>query len=64
MRLDRKVSASVDVISGVSLAAVLRPLLFILYISDLFHNVGNHIVDYANDTTIYAVIIRQFRVCK
>ena len=37
---------------------VLGLLLFILYTSKLFHIVGNHIVDYAYDTTIYTVIPR------
>ena len=34
------------------------PLLFILYTSKLFHIVGNYIVGYADDTTIYVVIPR------
>ena len=38
--------------------SVLRPLLFILYTTDLFRIAGNHIVDNADDTTIYAVIPR------
>ena len=33
-------------------------LLCILYTSELFHIIGNHNVDYADDTTIYAVITR------
>ena len=44
MRLDGKVSASIDVVSGVLPGSVLGPLLFILYTSELFHIVGNHIV--------------------
>ena len=63
MRLDGKVSASEDVVSRVSQGSALEPLLFILllfilYISELFHIVGNYIVGHANDTTIYAVIPR------
>ena len=38
--------------------SVLRPLFFILYTSKLFRIVGNHIVGYAGDTKIYAVIPR------
>ena len=57
--LDGKVSASVSVISGVSQGSVLGPLLFILYTSELFHIVANHIGGYVDDTTIYAVIARQ-----
>ena len=33
-----------------------RTLLFMLHTSQLFHIVGNHIVGYTDDTTIYAVI--------
>ena len=53
-----KISASVDVVSGVSQGSVLGPLLFILFTSELFLNVGNHITGHADDTTIYAVISR------
>ena len=51
VRLDGKISASVDVVSRVT-------LLFILYTSELFHIVENRIVGYADDTMIYAVIPR------
>ena len=36
--------ASVDVVSGVPQASILGSLLLVLYISELFHIVGNHIV--------------------
>ena len=58
VRLDGEVSASIDVVSGVLQSTILRPLLFILYVSELFYIVGNHIVGYAGDTTNYAVISR------
>ena len=58
VRLDGKVIASVNVVSGVPQGSILGSLLFILYISELFHIVGNHIMGYADDTTIYAVILR------
>ena len=58
MRFDGKISTSVDVVSGVPQGSVLGPLLFILYRSVLFFIVGNHIVGYADDTTIYAFIPR------
>ena len=58
MHLNDKVSASVDEVSGVTKGGVLGPLLFILYISRLFHIVGNHIVGYADDAVIHAVIPR------
>ena len=64
MRLNGNVRASIDVASGVPQGSVLEPLLFILYTFELFHIVGNHIVGYANDTTIYAVIPRPFHVLK
>ena len=47
VRLEGKVNASVDVVSGVPLGSVLEPLLFILYTSEFFHIARNHIVGYA-----------------
>ena len=58
MRSDSKVSVSVNMVSRVTQSSVLEPLQLILYTSDLFHTVGNHIVDYVDDTTIYAIIAR------
>ena len=60
IRLDDKASASVDVVSGVPQSSALEPLLFILYTSDRFPITGNHIVGYADDTTIYAIIPSPF----
>ena len=56
MRLNGKFSPSVELVSGEPLGSVLGPLLFILYTSELFHIVGNNIVGYADNTTIYAII--------
>ena len=56
MRLDGKVSASVDVVLGMSQESVLGPLLFILYTFELLLFVQNHTVGYADDTTIYAAL--------
>ena len=58
MHLNGKVRVSVDVVSGVVQSSVLVPLLFIWYTSELFYIVGNHMVGYAHNTTIYAVIPR------
>ena len=55
MCLDGKVNASVDVVLGVPHGSVLGPL-FILYTSEFFHIVGNHIVGGVDDTMIYAVL--------
>ena len=46
------VIAAADVISRAPRIA-LEPLLFIFYTSELFHIVRNHIVGYADDTTIF-----------
>ena len=56
VHLDRKVSTSVGVVSGVPQGSILEPLLFIFYTSQLFYTVGKHIVGYADDTTIHAFI--------
>ena len=53
---------SVDVVPGIPQGSILEPLLFILYTSELFHTVGNHIVGFADDTTIYTVIPRPFNM--
>ena len=58
MRLDCKISASVDVTSRVTQGSILGPLLFISYTSELLRIVGNRIVGYTDGTTIYAVIHR------
>ena len=55
-RLDGKVGASVNVVSRVPQGSILASLLFILSTSRLFRIVENHIVGYADDTTMYAVI--------
>ena len=56
VRLDGKVSASVNGISRVSQDSVLGTLLFILYTSEFFHIVENPIVGYTDDSTIYALL--------
>ena len=58
VRLDGKVRASVDVASGATQSKVLRPLLFVLYTSELFRIIESHIVRYSDDTTIYAAYPR------
>ena len=56
MRLDCKNGSSVDVVSGVPKGSVLGSLLLKLFTSELFHIIGKPIVEYANDTTINAII--------
>ena len=56
VQLESKVSESVDVDLGVGQSSILGPVLFILYTSELFHIVENHIGGYADDTMIYAII--------
>ena len=57
---DGKVSASVNVVSGVPQDSILRPLLFILYPCEFFHIVREHLIGYANNITIYSAIHRPF----
>ena len=58
VRLADKVR-SVNVVSGAPQGSVLESLLFTLYTSDLFHIVGNHIVNYVDDTVIPIPLSRQ-----
>ena len=58
VRFDGKTSASLYGVSGMPQGSVLGLLLHILYTSELFHILGNHIMGYADDATIYAVIPR------
>ena len=54
--VDGKLSASVDVVSGVPQGSVLGPLLFILYTRGLFPLVENNLISYADDCSLFAVI--------
>ena len=58
VRVDGKVSVSVNVVSGVAQGSVLRLLLCILYTSEFYHIVWNDIAGYAADSTIYSAISR------
>ena len=42
--------------SGVPPGSVLGPLLFILYTSDMWHNINSNMITYADDTTLFAHI--------
>ena len=53
MHLDSTVSAPFSVVSKVPQGSVLGALLFILYTSEFFHIIVNHIVGYAEKTTVY-----------
>ena len=56
--VDGASSSYVDVVSGVPQGSVLGPLLFVLYIADMFESVSNILVGYADDATLVAVCKR------
>ena len=49
-------SPCVDVVSGVPQGSVIGPLLFVVYTRDLFDVVENMMFNYADDSTLVAVI--------
>ena len=49
-------SKLVNVVSGVSQCSVLGPLLFLLYIPQLFYILENKLFGYADDSTLIAVV--------
>ena len=49
-------SKQVDVVSAVPQGSVFRPLLFLLYTSELFSILENKLIGYADDSTLMAVI--------
>ena len=49
-------SKLVNVVSGVPQGSVLRPLLFLLYTSELFSILHNKLIDFADDFTLMAVV--------
>ena len=49
-------SKLVNVVSGEPQGTVLGPLLFLLYTSELFSNLENKLIGYANDSTLMAAV--------
>jgi hypothetical protein len=54
--IDGKISRPVNVVSDVPQGSVLGPLLFILYTSDKFDALENTLFNYADDSTLVALI--------
>ena len=58
VRVDGSYSGHVDIVSGVPQGSVLGPILFVIYTADLFEVVENRLVNYADDSTLYAIVKR------
>ena len=56
VNVDSSFSHFKPVLSGVPQGSVLGPLLFILYTADMWHNLENKLIAYADDATLYASI--------
>ena len=54
--VDGSFSQFKPVVSGVPQGSVLGPLLFILFTADMWNNLENKIISYADDTTLYAEV--------
>ena len=54
--VDGRFSQFRPVVSGVPQGSVLGPVLFILFTADMWNNLENKIISYADDTTLYADI--------
>ena len=54
--LDGSSSNGVNIVSGVPQGSVLGPLLFVLYTRDMFSVVENSMFNYADDSTLVAVV--------
>ena len=54
--LDGCLSNTVDVVSGVPQGSVLGPLLFIIYCRDMWEDLENNLISYADDATLLATI--------
>ena len=56
VKVDGSYSDYVDVVSGVPQGSVLGPILFVIYTADLFDVVENRLINYADDSTLFATI--------
>ena len=54
--VDGAYSSSLPVVSGVPQGSVLGPLFFIIFTSDLGINLENHLISYADDTTLFSSV--------
>jgi len=52
------------VTSGITLGSVLRPLLFLAYINDIWKNIESKIIPFADDCVIYTKILNIYDVEK
>ena len=56
-KINNRSSEWADIVAGIPQGSILRPLLFNIYINDIFYFIHESITNYADDTTPYSIKI-------